>query len=144
MIGEGPERPRIEARIAALQLGERVTLAGQAPSAEPYYGIADLAVLSSLSEGSPNALLEAMSAGVPAVATRVGGIPEIVAHEEQALLVPPADSAALAAAMGRLLADPGFARSLAARARERVLERHTPEARIRALVAIYRRVSSLP
>ncbi len=144
VIGEGPERPRIEARIAELQLASRVTLTGQVPAAEPYYGIADLAVLSSLSEGSPNALLEAMSAGVPAVATRVGGIPEIAEDGQHALLVPSADSAALAAAIGRLLRDPDFAAALAGRAQQRVLERHTPEARIRALAAIYRRVSSLP
>ena len=58
-----------------LNLAGSVTLTGQQESAEPYYGIAQVAVLSSLSEGSPNALLEAMAAGVPVVATRVGGIP---------------------------------------------------------------------
>ena len=78
IVGEGPERARIEAAIRHLGLSEMVTLTGQVPSAEPYYGIADLAVLSSLSEGSPNALLEAMAARVPVVATAVGGIPEIV------------------------------------------------------------------
>jgi glycosyltransferase involved in cell wall biosynthesis len=140
IVGEGPERARIEARAAALALGGRVTLTGQAPSAEPYYGIADLAVLSSRSEGSPNALLEAMAAGVPAVATNVGGIPEIVTHGEHALLVPPGDSAALAAAMDRVLGDPDLAAGLARRARKHVLARHTPEARIAALAAIYRRL----
>lgn len=144
VIGEGPERPHIEARIAELQLGGRVTLTGQVPAAEPYYGIADVAVLSSLTEGSPNALLEAMSAGVPAVATRVGGIPEIAEDGQHALLAPPADSAALAGAIRRLLEDADFAAALAERAQQRVLERHTPEARIRTLAEIYRRVSSLP
>ncbi len=62
IVGEGPERARIEAAIRNLSLGEVVTLTGQVASAEPYYRIADLAVLSSLSEGSPNALLEAMAA----------------------------------------------------------------------------------
>ncbi len=78
IVGEGPNRSSIEQEIARLGLAEQVTLTGHQPSAEPYYRIADLAVLSSLSEGSPNALLEAMAAGVPAVATAVGGIPEIV------------------------------------------------------------------
>src|SRR5205823_11585403 len=80
IVGEGPERSRIEDKIRRLNLGSTVTLTGQRDSAEPYYGIADVAVLSSRSEGSPNALLEAMAAGVPAVATRVGGVPEIVTH----------------------------------------------------------------
>ena len=65
IVGEGPERPRIEKKIASLGIGSAVTLTGQQTSAEPYYGIANVAVLSSLSEGSPNALLEAMAAGVP-------------------------------------------------------------------------------
>ncbi|MGB9454470.1 MAG: glycosyltransferase family 4 protein [Bryobacteraceae bacterium] len=137
IVGEGPERPSIEAAIRDLGLGEVVTLTGQVPSAEPYYGIADLAVLSSLSEGSPNALLEAMAARVPVVATAVGGIPEIVSDRETALLVPPRDPEALCRAMRELLANETLAGGLAARASELILTRHTPEARTRRLVEIY-------
>ena len=89
IVGEGPERVAIESAIRELALSDAVTMTGQVPSAEPYYGIADVAVLSSLSEGSPNALLEAMAAGVPVVATAVGGVPEIVTHRESALLIEP-------------------------------------------------------
>ena len=89
IVGEGPERSRIEERVRRLKLDECVTFTGQQGSAEPWYGIADVAVLSSLSEGSPNALLEAMATNVPIVATSVGGVPEIVTHEESALLIPP-------------------------------------------------------
>jgi glycosyltransferase involved in cell wall biosynthesis len=137
IVGEGPERARIEAAIRAFGLSEAVTLTGQVPSAEPYYGIADLAVLSSLSEGSPNALLEAMATRVPIVATAVGGIPEIVSDRESALLVPPQDPGALCRAMRELLANEALARGLAARANELVLTRHTPETRARRLVDIY-------
>lgn len=137
IVGEGPERPRIQAAIHHFGLGKVVTFTGQVPSAEPYYGIADLAVLASLSEGSPNALLEAMSARVPVVATSVGGIPEIVSDRESALLVPPEDPAALCRAMRELLADPTLARSLAARAGELILTRHTLEARTQRLAGIY-------
>jgi glycosyltransferase involved in cell wall biosynthesis len=112
-------------------------LTGQTDSAEPYYGIADVCVLSSLSEGSPNALLEAMAARVPVVATAVGGIPEIVSHSESALLIQPRDRAAMSQAIGQLLTDEGMARRLAAAASQRVLERHTPESRLNQLMEIY-------
>ena len=138
IVGEGPERARIEAAIRDLGLREAVTLTGQVRSAEPYYGIADVAVLSSLSEGSPNALLEAMAAGVPVVATAVGGIPEIASDRENALLIAPGDSGALYQAIHELLANEILARHLAARARELILTRYNPEARTRRLVEIYR------
>jgi glycosyltransferase involved in cell wall biosynthesis len=144
IVGDGPERPRIEAAVRALGLAGSVTLAGQVPSAEPFYGIADLCVLSSLSEGSPNALLEAMAAGVPVVATAVGGIPEMVTHGESALLVKPGDCEAMTNAIAALLSDGDLARRLAARAREIVLERHAPEGRMRRLVEIYRRQATSP
>ena len=137
IVGEGPERARIEAAIRNLSLGEVVTLTGQVASAEPYYRIADLAVLSSLSEGSPNALLEAMAARVPVVATAVGGIPEIVCDRESALLVPPRNPDALCRAMRELIENEALARGLAARASELILTRHTLEARTRRLVEIY-------
>ena len=137
IVGEGPERPRIEERVRSLNLMRSVTLTGQQESAEPYYGIAQIAVLSSLSEGSPNALLEAMAAGVPVVATRVGGIPEIVSHGESALLVEPGDIAAMKASFATVLQDSVLARNLAERARQRILKYHSPEARVAKLVDIY-------
>lgn len=138
IVGEGPERPRIEERVRHLELGDYVTFTGQQSSAEPWYGIADVAVLSSLSEGSPNALLEAMATRVPVVATAVGGVPEIVAHEESALLIEPGDPVSMSAAMARLLTEPELAQRLTARGYELILDRHQPEARTRQLVEIYR------
>jgi glycosyltransferase involved in cell wall biosynthesis len=137
IVGEGPERAAIEASIRQLGLSDRVTMTGQVPTAEPYYGIADLAVLSSFSEGSPNALLEAMAARVPIVATAVGGIPEIVADRSSALLVRPRDSAALCLAMREVLANRALARDLTARAHQLILTRHTLEARAKRLAGIY-------
>lgn len=140
IVGEGPERPRIEAQIRSLNLTGAVTLTGQRDSAEPYYGIADVAVLSSLSEGSPNALLEAMAAGVPTVATRVGGIPELVTDHESALLVEPGDSSAMNHALLQVLGDGTLAQRLVERSHELIHERHAPEARMRRLLDIYRAV----
>jgi glycosyltransferase involved in cell wall biosynthesis len=142
IVGEGPERAQIEREIEELNMTRCVTLTGHQPSAEPYYGIANLAVLSSLSEGSPNALLEAMAAGVAVVATNVGGIPEIVKHEESALLVPPADPGAMAAAMAKLLTNPSLSRQLTDRARMLVLVKHSPQARTRRLAQIYRSLAT--
>jgi len=140
IVGEGPEKPRIDERIRQLDLGGLVTFTGHQASAEPWYGIADAAVLSSLSEGSPNALLEAMATKVPVVATAVGGVPEIVTDEESALLVSPGDPVAMSAALSRVLTDSDLRSRLISRAHQLILERHDPEARMRKLVAIYRDV----
>jgi glycosyltransferase involved in cell wall biosynthesis len=143
IVGDGPERGRIEERVRQLGLGEYVTFTGQQSSAEPWYGIADVAVLSSLSEGSPNALLEAMATDVPVVATAVGGVPEIVTHEESALLINPGDAESMSAALARLLTEPELAERLKKRGHELILERHEPEARTRRLVSIYRSLAEL-
>lgn len=137
IVGEGPERGKIERAIRTLGL-QNVTLTGQVVSAEPHYALADIAVLSSLSEGSPNALLEAMAAGVAVVATSVGGIPEMVAHEESALLVQPGNREQMRAAIERLLCEDGLAPRLILKARELVEARHSPEERTRRICRIYR------
>jgi starch synthase len=83
-----------------------------------------------------------MAAGVPVVATAVGGIPEIVADGESALLVPVSDVDRMAEGIGKLIAgDPALARRLAERGQALIAERHTPEARVRRLVEIYQRVT---
>jgi L-malate glycosyltransferase len=96
-----------------------------------------VAVLSSLSEGSPNALLEAMAARLPVVATKVGGIPEIVTDGESALLVAPRDPCAMSKAIAALLSDVALARRLSDRAYEVISTRYTPEVRTRRLIEIY-------
>jgi glycosyltransferase involved in cell wall biosynthesis len=138
IVGEGQERSRITAAAAALGVTDRVIITGHQADVAPYYALADVVAISSLSEGSPNVLLEAMAAGVPVVATAVGGIPEIVAHEESALLCEAATPRALGAAIDRVLGDPRLAERLADGARRRVREHHTPEGRAAALGAIYR------
>jgi glycosyltransferase involved in cell wall biosynthesis len=140
IVGEGLGRPLIEARIRALHLESHVTLTGHVDSAEPFYGWADIAVLSSLSEGSPNALLEAMAARVPLVATSVGGIPEMVANRVSALLVSPGNSPALAAALEEVLTNPNLAAQLSRAARELVETRFSPSLRVAQLEQIYQRV----
>lgn len=141
IVGDGPERAAIETLAKSLGMEHVVLLVGQQPSAEPFYGIADFAVLSSRTEGSPNALLEAMAAGVPVVATRVGGIPEIVDDGVSALLVPPGDPTALSAALQKLLADPALVRRLRANALDAIALAYNPERRAARLASIYRQVA---
>jgi len=139
IVGEGHERGAIERARRRLGLMAEVTLTGHKNDVRPYFALADLYLMPSHSEGSPNSLLEAMSAGVPCVASKVGGIPEIMTDESTGLLTPPRDPEALAKAIGRLLSDPELAGSLAANARVEI-ERFTPDAYHAALVEIYERV----
>ena len=97
-------------------------------------------MISSVSEGSPNVLLEAMAAGVPVVATAVGGIPEIVRHQEQALLVPPRDPAAMAEAIDILLSNPEMQTSWRAAARTLAATIYSPQQRALWLVGLYRKI----
>lgn len=140
IVGDGPERSAIEQRIREFGLIKNIRLTGQVPSAEPYYAIASIAVIHSRSEGSPNALLEAMAAGVPLVATAVGGVPEMVTDRESALLIEPGDASKLAAAVHAVLDDRKLASKLAARARDLAVTRHSPLARAEEVVRIYRAV----
>lgn len=124
IIGDGPDRPRIEVELARHGLGAAcVQLLGDLDDPEPFLRDARVFVLSSRSEGMPMAVLEAMAAGLPVVATNVGGIPELVVDGETGSLVPPGDSDALAAALQRLADDPALAAAFGAAGRRRAAER---------------------
>lgn len=140
LLGDGPLRLEVERAVEAAGLSEAFLFAGHQSNVWPYFGLADLFVLPSHSEGSPNVLLEAMASGVPVVATSVGGVPETVEGGENGLLVPRANPQALAEAIGRLLDDDAMARRLASAARATVERRHSPAVYERALVGIYRDV----
>jgi glycosyltransferase involved in cell wall biosynthesis len=97
----------------------------------------DLFVLPSLHEGMPNALIEAMSAGVAVIATKVGGVPEVVQHEETGLLVPVKDPVALAGGIERLLENHEFRKIVASRGRTHVLEKFSMERMVHAVERLY-------
>jgi glycosyltransferase involved in cell wall biosynthesis len=137
IVGEGPERQRLESLAARLGMCDRVIFTGHRLQLAPFYAMADVFVLPSLSEGCPNALLEAMAAGLPIVATTVGGVPEVVADGVHALLVGPRDPAMLASALSMLLTNRRLARELGDGARKNVLRRHTPEQRAMTLTRLY-------
>jgi glycosyltransferase involved in cell wall biosynthesis len=140
LVGDGPERARIDAALSRMELETFVTMSGLQHDMRPWYGIADAVVMPSHSEGSPNVLLESMAAGVPVIATRVGGVPEIAVDGETALLVPPRDPEAMAAAIARLLDDAELRKNIVRRAREVADNEYSPAAYRRALVGIYQDV----
>jgi glycosyltransferase involved in cell wall biosynthesis len=142
IVGDGPEREKLEAGARSMGLDGRVHFAGQMSNVRPYYAAADLLVLPSHSEGSPYVLLEAMAARLAIVATAVGGVPEMVADEESALLVPPRDAEQMAAAIARVLTDAELARKLTSNASALIATRYSPETYVRSLVGIYRRLLS--
>lgn len=122
ILGDGAERARLDEQAQRLGIAGRVTWHGSVPGAAPLYPAFDLFALSSRTEGTPIALLEAMSAGVPVVATRVGGVPDVIGDAGR--LVPPEDPGALAAAIRQALTDRDASASLAERARLRVAREH--------------------
>jgi glycosyltransferase involved in cell wall biosynthesis len=103
IAGDGPDRMGLEARIKTLNLEQDVCLLGNRQDVPDLLAAADLFVLPSLWEGLPLALLEAMAAGLPAVVTAVGENPEVIEPDKSGILVPPADEAALAVALRRLV-----------------------------------------
>lgn len=137
VVGDGPERANIKEAAAQAGIANRVRLMGHVKDVTPYFAVADVLAIPSITEGSPNALLEAMMAGVPVVATSAGGIPEMVTDEVSALLVKPRDLEAMSQALRRVLTDQARAEKLKNTARELAISRHSPEARARALQQIY-------
>ena len=106
LVGDGPERDSLRQLASQIGLGDVVRFAGLRPQLPSFHFLFDISVLSSVSEGFPNSLVEAMAAGRPIVATNVGGVPDAVRERENGLLVAPADAGAFAAALEQLLASP--------------------------------------
>src|ERR1017187_1971956 len=126
VVGRGPEQAGLTRLCRKLGLADAVRLVGYQVDVRPYLALADAFVLRSHSEGSPNVLLEAIAAGVPVVATSVGGVPEMVENEKHALLVPARDGGGVAGAIERILRDPQLCGRLTSAGRE-IVDRHAPE-----------------
>lgn len=140
LVGEGPLRQAVEQKAHALGLSHAVVLTGLRRDVPQVLALLDLFVLPSLWEGLPVSVLEAMAAGRPVVATRVGGVPEAVEHGVTGLLVPPRDPRALAAAIIRLLEDAELRRSMGRAGRERVEQQFSIAATVRRTEALYERL----
>jgi glycosyltransferase involved in cell wall biosynthesis len=139
LVGDGPDRPEVEAELRALGLQDTVELAGERRDVPLLLASADMFVLSSRSEGAPISILEAMAAGLPVVASAVGGVAELVVDGETGLLVPPANPGRLAEALQRLLRDPALRRRLGAAGLARARERFDLRALQSAHLELYAR-----
>jgi len=113
LIGDGTERPRLEAQTRDAGLEKKVVFLGRRTDVPELLACCDLSVLPSEAEAFPNALLESMSAGLPVVATAVGGSKEVIENGQNGLLVPPGNPEVLAGAILRLVRDPRLAMKLA-------------------------------
>jgi glycosyltransferase involved in cell wall biosynthesis len=120
LVGDGPERVAVQQRADSLGLSGAVVFAGLQPAVQPFLEAMDVFLLSSEFEGLPIALLEAMAAGVPVVATTVGGVPEVVVEGGTGRLVAFGDAQGLASASVALLLDPEGRVAMGNAARERV------------------------
>jgi glycosyltransferase involved in cell wall biosynthesis len=139
VVGDGPDRPELEATVASLALGDRVRFAGfRQDVARILHGV-DCVCLPSLWENLPYAALEAAAYARPIVATAVGGVPDVFRDDETALLVPPRDPGALAAAIRRLAKSPALSRRLGPAAREMVRASFSTEELLRKTLHVYER-----
>jgi glycosyltransferase involved in cell wall biosynthesis len=137
LIGDGPERARLHAMAEELGVADRVTFAGWVDWPWVARWAFDLLVVPSLSESFGLVVAEGMLAQTPIVATRVGGIPELVVEGETGTLVPPNDPRALADAINKLLGDPMLREAMGQRGREVALERLTASSMARAFTDLY-------
>ncbi|KQW43249.1 hypothetical protein ASD88_14240 [Pelomonas sp. Root662] len=123
LVGEGPMHGELQSLVHRFGLAGQVHLAGVCHDMPALYGELDVLVCCSHTEAMPLALMEAMACGLPAVATRVGGVPDIVEQGATGWLVAPCDFDAIGYCCARLLADPDLRRSTGARARQRAVQR---------------------
>ncbi|MCO6509286.1 MAG: glycosyltransferase [Aridibacter famidurans] len=141
IVGDGPLRHELEAHCADLGLSEeRVRFEGETSDVSEIYSSSDILVLPSAHEGTPNVVLEAMAFGVPVVATRVGGVPELLS-EDNGLLVDANDFEQLAAATEKLIVDPGLRRRVGRAGRDHVRKHHSAEDLAGKMTGIYEKLS---
>jgi glycosyltransferase involved in cell wall biosynthesis len=137
IVGDGDLRPSLERLAQTLGIAPRVRFAGFRRDIPAVLQAMDVAVLPSRFEGMGRAVIEAQAAGCPVVASRVGGIPDVIEHERTGLLVPPGDAAALAQAVERLHRDGALRERLRRAAQQAVDERFDAKTMVRQIIDVY-------
>ena len=138
LVGDGPDREPAERQAKELGIARHVISLGYQRDVSPYYALFDAFVLPSANEGTPVVAIEALAAGRPVVATRVGGVPDVVTEGEDGYLVDVGDVEAIADALERLARDPELRRALGERGRELVVPRYRVERLVDDIDALYR------
>lgn len=141
ILGSGEEESHLRELMMGTSFGEGVRLLGQVEDVGPYLRTADLFVLPSVAEGLSNALLEAMAAGLPVVASAVGGAVDLIEPREDGWLIPPGDVDALREAVLAVFRNPEKARAMGSLARERVGREYSLPATARRLYQLYSRLA---
>lgn len=137
LIGDGPQRKKLTEQVKRLGLTEEVAFFGGCEDVRPFLAISDIVVLPSLNEGMGRILLKAQACGRPVVATRVGGIPEVVRDHQTGLLVPAGDAVALAEAIISLLKDKEKRRAISVQAKRWVDSKFSVEAMVERTANLY-------
>lgn len=142
LVGDGPDSRQLQERARRLGIADRVIFDGWKNQDElrQLYAASDLCVLSSFAEGVPVILMEAMATGVPCVAPRITGIPELIRDGVEGLLVTPANVADLASAIGSLMDNPELRRQMATRSRQRIADRYELGKNVRQLSNLFSRM----
>jgi len=138
ILGEGGKRPELEALVARLGLAHKVLMPGYRRAAHNYLPFFDIFTLSSRTEGLPITILEAMFAGIPIVATRVGGIPDVIEDLVSGLLVPAAEPKQLANAFRKLYSDEALSKRLSLKATSIACQEYTSAIMAERYLALYR------
>jgi glycosyltransferase involved in cell wall biosynthesis len=141
IVGDGPLRSALEEQVARFKLSEYIKFTGVVEDIHPVLALSDIFALPTrYREGLSMAVLEAMQHGLPIISTRVGGIPEAVAHNRSGLLVPPDDAVALGDAIARLAADTKLTYEMGADGRKRYKERFRAEQMVSQIESLYHRM----
>ncbi|MBT5305257.1 MAG: glycosyltransferase [Candidatus Scalindua sp.] len=143
IIGEGNKRPELKLKIEELNLSDKVLIPGYRNSANQYLPFFDLFVLSSLTEGLPITLLEAMQSKIPIIATNVGGIPEVLVNGNAGILSPPSSTNSLAKGIYSLYKDGNLSKELAAKAWQIVMKEYTSSRMAQQYCDIYNKILNL-
>jgi glycosyltransferase involved in cell wall biosynthesis len=142
LVGDGPDRSRLERRAHELGIAKRCLFLGYQDDVGAFYSAMDALVLPSANEGTPVSVIEALAAGRPAVATRVGGVPDVVEDGVDGFLVDAGDTEGIAEWLATLARDPELRSTMGTRGRERALQRYAVERLVDDVDRLYRRLVS--
>jgi glycosyltransferase involved in cell wall biosynthesis len=142
MVGDGPDRPQLERRAHELGIMRDTLFLGYQQDVAPLYAAFDALVLPSSNEGTPVSVIEALAARTPVVATRVGGVPDVVREGEDGFLVETGNTEALAERLALLASDPELRNRMGEAARDRVLPRYAVDRLVEDVDRLYRALLS--